>query len=87
MRAVLHTLARGLGFLLSTLFVLGMPLALIAWDGGQILFNPYKVNALLDDAVLRSQLIPQGMAWVARQQAARISLEPDMPDYTMLVDA
>ncbi len=87
MKTFLQYAGRTLAILMAVLFVLALPPTFAAFDAGQVFFSPDKMRALLDEAALRSQLVPLGMSWTARKMAAEVSLQPDTPDYTTLVSA
>jgi len=87
MKTFLQFAGRALALLLAVLFVLSLPLTCAAFDAGQVVFLPEKTRVLLDEAALRSQIVPLGMAWTVRKMAAEVSLHPNTPDYAALVAA
>jgi hypothetical protein len=62
-------LARALALLLAILFILALPLALLAFDTGRVVFNPALVKSIVADEVVNHDLIPVGLEWFSDRRA------------------
>ncbi|MBU0510772.1 MAG: hypothetical protein KJ638_03595 [Chloroflexi bacterium] len=71
MQKFFTTLARLITFLCALLFIVGMLLAILAFDVGRVVFNPPLVKSVLTEIVTESDLIPAALAWFSESRAAR----------------
>ncbi len=62
-------LGKTIGLLFVLLFLISLPLSLLFYDVGGVVFNPPLVKSILTDVVLESDLIPAGVQWYAEQRA------------------
>lgn len=56
-------------FILALVFLLALPLALLAFDIGRVVFNPPLVKRVVTDEVVNSDLIPVALEWFSDQIA------------------
>ena len=64
-----NCLLRGLAALLALLLVISLPLALLMFDTGRVLFNPPLVKAILTDEVVHSEFLPLALEWFSDLRA------------------
>ncbi|HPH96296.1 MAG TPA: hypothetical protein PKW33_07340 [Anaerolineaceae bacterium] len=76
---------KGLGVLFIILFIFILPLSLLAFDAGAALFNAEKVKTFVADEVIRSDLVPAGLAYLSELQAKRRGSGEDEPDIVKLI--
>jgi hypothetical protein len=78
-------------FVLAVSFLLTLPLALLAFDVGQVLFNPPLVKRAATDELVNSDLLPVALEWFSSRRAqqraqkgeARTGI--DEPDIVLLM--
>lgn len=70
MQKFFSILARFIAFLFALLFIVGMLLAILAFDVGRVVFNPPLVKRVLSEIVTESDLIPAALAWFSESRAA-----------------
>jgi len=88
-------LARFIAFLFGLLFIVGMLLAILAFDVGRVVFNPPLVKGVLSEIVTESDLIPAALAWFSESRANQRYAsgqaeawvgEPDVAQLIMFMD-
>lgn len=62
-------LARAVAFLLAILFIIFLPIALLAFDARQVVFNPTRVKQAVAEEAVNHDLIPAGLAWFSERRA------------------
>ncbi len=62
-------LLKALAIVCVVLLIITLPLALLAWDLGRVVFNPPLVNQIVTDEVVNSELIPLALAWFSKDVA------------------
>lgn len=60
---------RVIAFILVILFLLSLPLALLAVDAGRVIFDRAYVKTLVTDEVVNSYLLPALMEWYSKDRA------------------
>ncbi len=71
MKSFLSGLSRLMALVFALLLVIGLPLSLLAYDVGRVVFNPPLVKRVLTEIVTQSDLIPAGLAWFSEVRAAQ----------------
>ena len=71
MQKFFSILARFIAFLCAMLFIVGMLLAILAFNVGRVVFKPPLVKGVLTEIVTESDLIPAALAWFSESRAAR----------------
>lgn len=61
-------IARFIALLIAAILVIALPLSLLLFDTGRVLFNPLVVTNVITEFVTQSDLIPVGMASLAEQR-------------------
>jgi hypothetical protein len=78
-------------FLIVLIFVLALPLSLLAFDTWRVVFNPTLVKVLITDEVVNSDLIPVALEWFSdrraeeRVQQGEALTGVDEPDIVLLM--
>ncbi len=87
MRTLFRFLATATAVFLGLLLTLSLPIILLLHTTTDIVLDPDRVTQLVVDAALRSQLVPYGLQWYARDTLKR-SIPPDeQANYLALLDA
>lgn len=92
MKAVLKVVARGFTFVFAFLLVFAMPIAIISYDVGRVVFSPPRVKEVTTDIVTKSDLIPVALEWFSERRAEERYEEQeaqawkDEPDIVQLMD-
>ncbi len=95
MKKFFSILARLIAFLFASLFIVGMLLAILAFDVGRVVFNPPLVKSVLSEIVTESDLIPAALAWFSESRADQRYAsgqaeawvgEPDVTQLIMFMD-
>ena len=73
-------IVRFLALIVALLFILTLPLSLLSFNVGRVLFNRELMKATLTDAVNESRLIPGALAWFSAEVSAELSLEDAAED-------
>jgi len=64
-------LARFIAFIIGLILVVAVPLSLLAYDVGQVVFNPPLVKRVVTEIVTESDLIPAALAWYSEVEAEK----------------
>ncbi len=81
-----------LAFFLVIILMLALPLSILAYDTGQVIFHAPLVKQILTDITTQSDLIPVGLQWYAqrraqiRSEARETKTWQDEPDILELLD-
>ncbi len=67
-------ITRSLAFLAAFLFIFLLPLSLLSFNVGRVVFNRPLLKTVLTDAVVDSQLIPSALAWFSEEVSAGLPL-------------
>ena len=65
----MNAVARILALLFAVLLVLALPLCLLAFDTGRVVFNPPLLKRIVTDEVVYSDLIPVALEWFSDRRA------------------
>ena len=66
---MLRSIGKFIAFLFVLLFIIGLPLSLLAFDVGRVVFNPPFMKRLVTDEVTNSDLLPVVMEWYSERRA------------------
>jgi hypothetical protein len=66
---MLRSIGKFIAFLFVLLFIIGLPLSLLAFDVGRVVFNPPFIKRLVTDEVTNSDLLPVVMEWYSERRA------------------
>lgn len=81
-----------LAFLCVILLVMALPLALLGFDVGRVIFNPPLLTRVTTEIVTESDLIPAALAWYSQSRAeqryasGQAAAGDDEPDVALLMD-
>jgi hypothetical protein len=87
----MKTIAKILAFILVLVFIIVLPLSLLVFNTGRVLFTPELVKQVITDEVVNSDLIPIGLEWYSERQAEtrQASVDPQTglaePDILLLI--
>lgn len=73
MKTILSAILKFIAFILAGALIIALPLALLANNVGDVLFNQEQVNEITTGVVLDSELIPAALEIVTNRQAEDIS--------------
>ena len=62
-------LARALAFVLAVLFVVALPVTLLAFNVWRVIFNPPLVKSVIADEAVNHDLVPVGLEWFSERRA------------------
>ena len=62
-------LAKMIAFLVAIILVVVLPLTVLMYNVGHVIFNPLLITEIFSDIVLESDLVPAGLQWFAEQRA------------------
>ena len=62
-------LPKTLAFVLVLVFLLALPLSLLAFDVWRVVFNPPLIKKIIAEEVIQSDLIPVALEWFSHQRA------------------
>ena len=62
-------LARFIAFVVVLILIIAIPLALLAYDVGRVVFDPPLVKKVLTEIVTESDLIPAALSWYSQSEA------------------
>ncbi|OQY34104.1 MAG: hypothetical protein B6I38_02760 [Anaerolineaceae bacterium 4572_5.1] len=71
MNTALKVIARIFAFIFAILLVVAIPVALIAYDAGRVVFNPPIVKQITTNIIAESDLIPVALEWFSENQAEK----------------
>lgn len=66
----MKVITRLLAIILALLFILVLPLSLLSFNVGRVLFNRPLLKTVLTDAVTDSDLVPDALAWFTQEVSA-----------------
>ncbi|MEA2008913.1 MAG: hypothetical protein U9O54_07310, partial [Chloroflexota bacterium] len=69
MNTTLKVIARIFAFIFAVLLVVAIPVAIISYDAGRVIFNPPLVKRVTTDVVTESDLIPVALKWFSEGRA------------------
>ncbi|MEA3350762.1 MAG: hypothetical protein U9Q82_09095 [Chloroflexota bacterium] len=58
-----------ISFLMVVILVILLPISILAYDIGRVIFNPPLVKEVLNDIVTESELIPAALQWYSQRRA------------------
>ncbi len=73
MKTVLNIILKFIAFILAGILILALPLSLLAYNMGEVLFDQEGVNRIAAAIFLDSNIIPAGMEIITNRQAEEIS--------------
>ncbi len=83
MKTVLNVILKFIAFILAGILILALPLSLLAYNTGEVLFDQESVSRIVSSIFLDSDIIPAAMEIITNQQAEGISQkieENDQPE-------
>jgi hypothetical protein len=92
MEAAMKKFLLFLAFLCVILLVMALPLALLGFDVGRVIFNPPLLTRVTTEIVTESDLIPAALAWYSQSRAeqryasGQAAAGDDEPDVALLMD-
>src|SRR3972149_3908945 len=63
--------AKSIAILLAIVFILILPISLLAMNLGQVIFNPTLVKGIITDEALNSDLLPVALEWFSDRRASQ----------------
>ena len=69
MSTISKVIAKIIAFILALLLVIAIPLSIISYDVGRVVFNPPLVKQITTDLVIESDLIPVALEWFSESRA------------------
>lgn len=91
MNTVLKVIAKIIAFLVAFLLVVALPLSIISYNVGRVVFDPPLVKQVVTDLVTESDLIPVALEWFSERRAEERYAEgeaqawQDEPDIVQLM--
>ncbi|GAB4580393.1 MAG: hypothetical protein Fur0022_31340 [Anaerolineales bacterium] len=73
-------IARFFAFLAALLLIILLPLSLLSFNVGRVIFNRALLTTVLTDAVTESELIPAALAWFSEEVSAGLPLTEAVQD-------
>ena len=73
MKTILNAIMKFGAFLMAGALVFVLPLALVANNFGEVLFNGEVINNIANSVILDSEIIPAGLEIITNRQAEDIS--------------
>jgi hypothetical protein len=73
MKTVLNAIMKFLAFILAGVLLFSLPLSLIAYNMGEVMFNQEEVNYLATTIVLDSEIIPAALEIITNRRADEIA--------------
>ncbi len=69
MRKFFTGLARFIAFIVVLILIIAIPLSLLAYDVGRVVFDPPLVKKVITEIVTESDLIPAALSWYSQTEA------------------
>lgn len=69
MNTVLKVIAKIIAFVVALLLVVAIPISIISYDVGRVVFDPPLVKQVVTDLVTESDLIPVALEWFSERRA------------------
>ncbi len=73
MKTILNAIMKFVAFILAGILILALPLALLANNAGEILFDQEEVNGITSEVILDSEIISASLEIITNRQAEDIS--------------
>jgi len=73
MKTVLNVISKFIAFILAGILILALPLSLLVYNMGEVLFDQESVNRIAAAIFIDSDIIPAAMEIVTNRQAEEIS--------------
>jgi hypothetical protein len=73
MKTILNAIAKFLAFILAGVLIFALPLALLANNLGEVIFDQEKITGLTASVILDSEIIPAALEIITNRQAEDIS--------------
>jgi hypothetical protein len=65
----MNTILKFIGLLLALILIVVLPLVLLAYDLGHVVYNPPLIKSVITDEVINSNLIPVALEWFSDRRA------------------
>lgn len=80
MKIILNAILKFLAFLLAGVLIIALPVSLIAYNAGEVLFDQEQITNITTEVIVDSELIPAALEIMSNTQAEKISEKIETTD-------
>lgn len=73
MKTIINAIFKFIAFILAGILVLALPIALLANNLGNVIFNKEVISGIATDVIINSDIVPAALEFATNQQAEEIS--------------
>ena len=73
MKTLLNAILKFLAFLIAGVLIIALPVSLLAYNTGEVLFSQEQISAIATDVIIDSELISSSLEFLTNNQATDIS--------------